>query len=101
MRDRFEAAGIVRRKVPPFDRVDGAAQPRRTVDDVGGIQAVPAALQHIQCLHAEDRDILRPDMVTDFDIGAVERADGQRAIERQLHVAGAGGFHPGGRYLLG
>ena len=40
-------------------------------------------------------------MVADFDIGAVERADGQRAVQRELHVAGAGGFHAGGRNLLG
>jgi hypothetical protein len=40
-------------------------------------------------------------MVADLDIGAVERADGQRAVQRELHVAGAGGFHAGGRDLLG
>ncbi|OIQ69339.1 serine acetyltransferase [mine drainage metagenome] len=31
----------------------------------------------------------RADMVADLDIGAVERADRQGAIQRQLHVAGA------------
>ena len=41
-----------------------------------------------------------PTAVADFDIGAVERADRQRAVERQLHVAGARGLHPGGRDLL-
>src|SRR6202044_2736503 len=50
---------------------------------------------------AEDRDVLGADMVADFNIGAVQRADGQRAVERELHVAGAGGFHAGGRNLLG
>ncbi len=40
-------------------------------------------------------------MIADFDIGAVERADGQRAVQRQLHVAGAGGFHARGRNLFG
>ena len=50
---------------------------------------------------AEDEDVLRADMLADLDIGAVERADGERAVERELHVAGAGGFHAGGRDLLG
>ena len=30
-----------------------------------------------------------PTRSLDLDIGAVERADGQRAVQRQLHVAGA------------
>ena len=34
-------------------------------------------------------------------IGAVERADGQRAVQRELHVAGAGSFHARGRDLFG
>ena len=40
-------------------------------------------------------------MVADFDIGAVERADGDGAVQRELHVAGAGGFHAGSGNLLG
>ena len=40
-------------------------------------------------------------MIADFDIGAVERADGQRAVQRELHVAGAGGLHARGRNLFG
>ena len=39
-------------------------------------------------------------MLADFDIGAVERADRERAVERELHVAGAGSFHAGGGNLL-
>ena len=39
-------------------------------------------------------------MIADFEIGAVKRADGQRAIQRELHVAGAGSFHARGRNLL-
>ena len=49
---------------------------------------------------AEDEDVVVADQIVHLDIGAVERADGQRAVERHLHVAGAGGFHPGGRDLL-
>ena len=42
-----------------------------------------------------------PTQIADLDVGAVERADGQRAVERQLHVAGAGRLHARGRDLLG
>ena len=41
-----------------------------------------------------------PTCSPNLDIGAVERADGQRAVQRQLHVAGARRLHPGGRDLL-
>jgi len=35
-------------------------------------------------------------MLPDLDIGAVQRADGQRAVHGEFHVAGAGGFFAGG-----
>ena len=41
-----------------------------------------------------------PTCSLDLDIGAVERADGQRAVQRELHVAGARRLHAGGRDLL-
>ena len=50
---------------------------------------------------AEDEDVLRADVLADLDVGAVERADGERAVERELHVAGARGLHARRRDLLG
>ena len=50
---------------------------------------------------AEDEDVLGADVLADLDVGAVERADRERAVQRELHVAGAGGFHAGRRDLLG
>ncbi len=50
---------------------------------------------------AEDEDVGIADEVAHLDIGAVERADRQRAVERHLHVAGARGFHARRRDLLG
>ena len=41
------------------------------------------------------------DFLEDFDVGAVERADGERAVEGELHVARAGGFLARGGDLLG
>ena len=42
-----------------------------------------------------------PDQLADLDVGAVVGADGQRAVERELHVAGAGRLLAGQRDLLG
>lgn len=50
---------------------------------------------------AEDKDIVFAHLLGDFDVGAVQRADRQRAVQRQLHVAGAGGLFAGGGDLLG
>ena len=50
---------------------------------------------------AEEEEILRADFLADFDVRAVERADGERAVERELHVAGAARFLAGGGDLLG
>jgi hypothetical protein len=47
------------------------------------------------------KNVLRADFVADLDVGAVQRADGERAVQRQLHVAGAGGLGAGGGDLLG
>ena len=33
-----------------------------------------------------------PDFLANLDVGAVQRADGQRAVHPELHVAGAGGL---------
>ena len=38
-------------------------------------------------LEAEDEDVLLADMFEHLDIGAVERADGERAVERELQYA--------------
>ena len=50
---------------------------------------------------AEDENIVVADLFADFDIGAVERADGDGSVEGEFHVAGAGGFFAGRGDLLG
>ena len=40
-------------------------------------------------------------MLAYFDVGAVEGADGERAVERELHVAGPRRLHACGRDLFG
>ncbi len=63
---------------------------------VPGIVAVPAQLPHRLGGEAEDEDVVLPHGVADLDVGAVQGADGQRAVEGQLHVAGARGLGAGG-----
>ncbi len=50
---------------------------------------------------AEDEDIILAHLFHDLDVGAVQRADGERAVKGELHIAGAGGFFAGGGNLLG
>ena len=63
---------------------------------------VPERLPLLDLLsrHAEQEEVLLADQLADLDVGAVERADGQRAVERELHVAGAGRLLAGQRDLL-
>src|SRR5262249_8941250 len=53
-----------------------------------------------RCFSATSSPVM-PNMLGDLDVGAVQSADCQGAIQGELHVAGAGCFHPGGRDLLG
>lgn len=50
---------------------------------------------------AEDKDVLLTHLLSDFHVSAIQRPDGQRAVQRQLHVAGARGFFTRGGDLLG
>ncbi|MNZ56365.1 hypothetical protein D3C78_743100 [compost metagenome] len=62
--------------------------------------ALGASSGHFFRRHAEDDDVLSADMFEHFHIRAIERADGQRTVQRKFHVAGAGGFHAGRRNLF-
>ena len=55
-----------------------------------------ARRDHLVGGEAEQEEVLVPDGVADLDVGAVERAERERAVERELHVAGPGGLLAGG-----
>jgi len=55
---------------------------------------------HLGRGEAEDEDVGVAHVLADLDVGAVVGADGERAIQRQLHVAGAAGLGAGGGDLL-
>ena len=83
------------------DRVERRFQFRVVFVKVPGIVALPAQGGDLRRGAAEDEDVFAPDLLHDFDVGAVQGADGQRAVEGQLHVAGARGLHAGRGDLLG
>ena len=51
-------------------------------------------------MQTEKEHILIAEPLVHLNICAVERADGDRAVEHELHVARAGGLLAGGGYLL-
>ncbi len=51
--------------------------------------------------HAENKDIFSADLIMNLDVRTVHGADGQRAVQRHLHVAGAGSFGSRRGNLLG
>src|SRR4051812_46604937 len=63
---------------------------------------VPSRFQSLHLVRGEPEQekVFSPDLFTDFDVRAVERANGQRAVESKLHVARSGGFLAGSRNLL-
>ena len=48
----------------------------------------------------EQEEVLGARLLADLDVGAVQRADGQRAVEHELHVPGSRGLLARGRDLL-
>src|SRR5882672_5842003 len=53
------------------------------------------------CTVSEYEDVVRADRVAYLDVGSVLGPDGQRPIQRQLHIAGTRGLRTGGGNLLG
>ena len=82
------------------DHVDGLLQARVGLVVGGRTVALGVELLHLVHGHAEEEEVLGADAFADLHVRAVERADGQRAVEGELHVAGAGGLLAGLRDLL-
>ena len=50
---------------------------------------------------AEDKNVVFAHAIQNFHISPIERADGQRTVERELHIAGARCLGAGRGYLFG
>ena len=92
---RLVAAEIVR-----GDQVERrAASPARARNASGVVPA--ATVGDLLGRQAEQEEVLLAGFLRHFDRRSVARADGQRAVHHELHVAGAAGFVAGGRNLVG
>ena len=69
-------------------------------DELHRAVARGAAGRHLVRLEPEQEEVLDAHFLADLDVGAVHRADGQRAVHLELHVAGARRFLAGGGDLL-
>ena len=98
--DGAEPAMVVGRENARGQGVENALEIGLGIDGSRRIVALPPPGFDLLGGQSEDEDVVPAHMFEDLDIGAIQRADGQRAIERELHVAGAGGFHAGRRDLL-
>jgi len=79
-----------REKKPAADQLDGTREIRVRTAPVRRPVAARAQRIDLGRGEAEQEKVLGAHFVAQLDIRAVERADRQRAIHRELHVAGTG-----------
>ena len=94
--DRLIAPAIGWRKNTAADLVEHLLQFRiRVVDCAGLISAGPRASDACR-VESEDEHVVRTDRIANLDVRAVLGPQRDGAVERELHVAGAGRFGAGG-----
>ena len=96
----LERIGISSAEEAILDLVDALPEFGVAVVVVEGVVAALVQRVHLLDVHAEDEDVVVAHLLSHFDVGAVEGADGERAVQHELHVAGARGLGAGGRDLL-
>ena len=84
-----------------YERLYHPAQPGRIVVVlVRAVTRLPYVV-HFASLESENENILVADCLSHFNVRAVERTYGERAVYHELHVAGAAGFFTRKRDLFG
>ena len=91
---------IARRKCSTTDCIENRREHRVGAVDRSRIVAPRSPGADLRLVEAEDEDVVRADRVADLDVRAIERADRQRAVQRELHIAGARCFGSGRGNLL-
>lgn len=66
-----------------------------------GISTSIVEAKDLASVEAEDNDVVVANSFTDFNIGAVESAEGDGAVHHEFHIASARGFFGGSRNLFG
>src|SRR4051812_12234294 len=84
---RAKEAGIPTRERAGRDEVEDLAQGAVLLVVIVGL--VTARLQRLYLggIESEQEEVLRPDLFANLDVGAIEGANRERPIHRELHVA--------------
>src|SRR5262245_14879412 len=82
------------------DEIDRVAKLSVRLVEIFGQIPAPFPRLDFSRREAEEKEVVFADRVANLDVGAVERADRERAVHRKLHVAGAGRLFAGGGDLL-
>ncbi len=97
--DGREDAWLVPGEVTVEDQVERRARLRFVF--VVPERVVPAAaLDDLLRRQPEEKEVVLAGLARHLDRGAVARADGERAVHHELHVAGTAGLEAGGRDLF-
>src|ERR1700742_4856574 len=79
------------------DAIGNGIQPlpqhRQRLDRLTRAGPAPAPFHHLLGGQTEDKDVVLADTVEDLDVRTIESANGQRAVKRELHVAGTRSLH--------
>jgi len=101
VQDGGEQVRFARRERPPADHVEHLGQFPVLGHHPARIVPPGTGHLHLRGGQAENEDVVPAHRIHDFDIGAVQGADGERPVEGEFHVARARGLHAGRGDLLG
>ena len=88
-----KAAGLFQRQLRAFKRIEHPCNIRVLFIQLAGLVCSGSGkLTDFIHVQAEQVEIFPADLIGYFNGGAVKRAHGEGAVERQLHIARAGGF---------
>src|SRR5271154_5728795 len=94
------AGRVVRGERAAGDHIETGFQLRVLVIIGPWIVAAGPHLCNLGGAQSKNKDVFFTHRIANLDIGAVESAEGQGAIEREFHVAGAGGLGSCGGDML-
>lgn len=66
-----------------------------------GVSAVFVVGKHFSCFEPENNNVVVADSLANFDVRAVERAQSNRAVHHEFHIARAGSLFGRGGNLFG
>ena len=99
--DRTEDLGVAVSEMSVGNEVQHFGELGVPLDVGRRVVALGVDAGHFLLIQSEQEEVLRARLLQHLHVGAVERADGQRAIDHELHVPRAGGLFARGRDLLG